>query len=353
MSRRARFGILTLAALLLGGAALQLEPAALAQQKPKAPVWTHAFDLKCRNSKQEKFDKDTKAWGFEVFRDENNNLGVYINESGAVALAKGFANLKAPIADSKSPEYLHGLDLKVRKAGQVKFEGAQVFGLEVFRDENTGNWIYITEKGFFAVAPGAKDARVPTASPKAPVWTHGLDLKCREAGVKKFDSNTKVWSIEVFRDQNNDNLIYICETGAIAIVPGAAAPGPKEKAKGPSWLHGLDLKVRKGAKKEFQKDDIKIYGMEVFRDENNGNLIYITKAGTLAVFPGPKGLKAPTEGLREPAYQHGLDLKVREYGKPIFDDKTRIWGLEVFRDDNTRCIIYISEVGAIAALPTE
>jgi hypothetical protein len=55
-----------------------------------------------------------------------------------------------------------------------------------------------------------------------------------------------------------------------------------QEPKGPKWLHGLDLKVRGGGQSEFTKDTKKV-GVEVFRDENNNNLIYVTEAGAIAV----------------------------------------------------------------------
>jgi hypothetical protein len=343
MSRRVLNG---LAGALLGSLLLQSTPAAFAQA-PKPPQWTHAFDLKCRTSKELTFDK-ARAWGMEVFRDDNNGNGVYILESGSLAIARGFASVPAPIKDSKSPAWMHGLDLKVRKANEPEFtEKTQVISLEVFRDENTGNWIYITEKGFVAVAPGEKGILAPTPSPKAPVWVHGLDLKCRKGGEKAFDANTKVWSIEVFRDENTGLLIYISETGAISLAPGEG-PVAGAKSKAPEWLHGLDLKCRKGGEKDFGKQT-KTFGLEVFRDENNGNWIYICETGTVAVLAGNKTAKAPTPMPREPRWTHGLDLKVRRSGEVEFGPNTRVFGVEIFRDENTATVLYISEVGAIAA----
>jgi hypothetical protein len=59
----------------------------------------------------------------------------------------------------------------------------------------------------------------------------------------------------------------------------------QDVAKGPKWLHGLDLKVRKGGEADFSKDTKRI-GIEVFRDENNNNLIYVSETGSIAVVPG-------------------------------------------------------------------
>ena len=55
-----------------------------------------------------------------------------------------------------------------------------------------------------------------------------------------------------------------------------------QEAKGPKWSHGLMLRARKGDEPDFTKDT-KRYGVEVFVDENNGNLIYISETGDISV----------------------------------------------------------------------
>jgi hypothetical protein len=55
-----------------------------------------------------------------------------------------------------------------------------------------------------------------------------------------------------------------------------------QEAKKPTWSHGLLLRVRKADEPDFNKDTKKI-GVEVFADENNGNLIYISETGDIAV----------------------------------------------------------------------
>jgi hypothetical protein len=59
----------------------------------------------------------------------------------------------------------------------------------------------------------------------------------------------------------------------------------QQEPKGPKWQHGLGLKVRTGTEDNFT-DKTKKIGIEVFRDENNGNLIYISETGSIAVVPG-------------------------------------------------------------------
>ena len=64
-------------------------------------------------------------------------------------------------------------------------------------------------------------------------------------------------------------------------VPFVYAQG---KTKDPSWLYGLNLKARKSTEEDFTKDTKK-YGIEVFKDENTHNLIYISETGSIAVVP--------------------------------------------------------------------
>ena len=56
----------------------------------------------------------------------------------------------------------------------------------------------------------------------------------------------------------------------------------QDAGKKPSWQHGLMLRVRKADEPDFNKDTKKI-GVEVFVDENNGNLIYVSETGDISV----------------------------------------------------------------------
>jgi hypothetical protein len=57
------------------------------------------------------------------------------------------------------------------------------------------------------------------------------------------------------------------------------------KVKAPTWLHGFNVKSRKFNEFDFNKDTKK-YGIEVYKDEENGNLVYISETGSIAVVPG-------------------------------------------------------------------
>ncbi len=71
----------------------------------------------------------------------------------------------------------------------------------------------VTQQLPFVRAQGASDV-------KAPKWLFGLTAKSRKADEADFSKTTKQYGIEVLRDENTGNLIYISETGAIAVVPG-------------------------------------------------------------------------------------------------------------------------------------
>jgi hypothetical protein len=54
---------------------------------------------------------------------------------------------------------------------------------------------------------------------KAPKWQYGLSFQVRAAAELNFTAATKKHGVEVYRDENNNNLIYVSETGSIAVVP--------------------------------------------------------------------------------------------------------------------------------------
>jgi hypothetical protein len=314
------------------------------EKKLKELQWSHAFDLACRKFGEADITPKTTRWGVEAFRDNNTGLGLYIAQDGSIAVAPNFATLNAPLNPSKGPAWLTGLDLPARKAGVKEFKkDTAVHAMEVFRDPNADNWLFITEKGNIAATNGKA---FPGVSNKAPKWVHSVDLAVRKGGVKEWKDATKV-GIEVYRDGNSRNLVYITEAGVIAILPETTEV--KGEGKSPDWLHGLDLSCRRSDEKAFTKDTRK-FGIEVYHDVSTANLIFISETGSIAVAPAPTGLKAPTAKAKEPVWTHGLNVKCRRFGEKEFSEKTRAFGAEVFRDENLDVILYINELGHIAVL---
>jgi hypothetical protein len=315
---------------VLGG----LMPALAQEPKVKKPEWSHAMDLRVRKAGETGFDKALK-YGVEAFFDPNSNKLVYISDVGSAVATAG---AKAPEGKAKDPEWSHSMDLKVRKAGENDFNKALKFGFEVFFDPNAGKLIYANELGNVAVAAGNK---APEKS-KDPEWSHAMEVKVRKQGETGFEKAPKI-SIEVFYDPNTNHLIYLSETGSFAVVPGNKPADVK--GKGPVWKTGYELRVRKGDEPDFNKDTKK-YGLEVFVDEATGKALLVSEVGTIAVLNGPAGEFKTTN----PTWLYGLNLKARKAGEASFD-KARPFGLEIFKEENTGALIYITETGAMTFLP--
>jgi hypothetical protein len=235
--------------------------------------WLTAHDLAVRKAGEAEFTEKTKKWGVELFRDLASNRLLYVAESAAIA----FAPIPGSLVTDRGPKWHHALEPKVRKPGENSFENARKYGLEVFKDENTGGLIYITEIGSIATAPAPAAAPDPKKiSP--PRTAYGLELRVRGADELNFTDSTKRIGLEVFEDPNANVLLYITDTGHIATAP---KPAKLPDAKGVTWKGAMALKARKGGIKEFDK--AKKYGIEVFQDNRTGNLIFISETGSIAV----------------------------------------------------------------------
>jgi hypothetical protein len=307
---------------------------------------THAFDLAARKFGEAEITPTTQRFGVEAVRDLNTGKGLYVTEKGSIALCPGFDALK-PGGNAKGAVWITGLDLPARKAGEKEFlKTTKVHSLEIFRDPNTDAFLYITESGGIAATPAAGRASFGN---KAPQWDHSIDLNVRKGGEKDWKTASKV-GIEIYRDANTGNLVYVTDGGAVAVIAEAAESKDKEKA--PSWLHGLDLAVRKAEEPTFTKDT-KRFGVEVFRDEANGNLVFVCETGSIAVAPGGEKLPAPTVNPKEPTWSHGWNVKARKYQEKEFTERTHVYGGEIFRDENSGVLLTVSDVGAISVLPTK
>lgn len=272
-------------ALFLGeSGSLTAVPAKLfkADPKVKEPLFRHGLALKVRPAGEKEWDK-SKRFGIEVFKDDTSGGLVFISEAGAVAAvpAKYSVEGAADKGKPKNPTWKHAMDLRVRKAGEKDFnKETKKVGVEVFLDENSGNLLYVSETGSFAVVPAALAGK--GESGKGPSWQHGLELSVRKPGEKEFTKDTRKYGLEVFLDESTGTLVYICETGAIAAVPGKFARATGGASKAPELKHAMDLSVRKAGEKEFTKETRK-FGIEVYKDDNNGNVVYLSDSGDLTV----------------------------------------------------------------------
>ncbi len=235
--------------------------------------WLTAHDLAVRKAGEAEFTEKTKKWGVELFRDLASNRLLYVAESAAIA----FAPIPGSLVTDRGPKWHHALEPKVRRPGENNFDSAKKFGLEVFKDENTGGLIYITEIG--SIATAAAPTTAPDPKKIAPPKTaYGLELRVRAADEPNFSDSTKRIGLEVFEDPNANVLLYITDTGHVATAP---KPAKLADARGVTWKSAIALKARKGGVKEFDK--AKKYGIEVFQDNRTGNLIFICETGSIAV----------------------------------------------------------------------
>jgi hypothetical protein len=172
----------------------------------------------------------------------------------------------------------------------------------------------------------------------------------RKAGEKDFNKDTRKFGVEVFLDENNGNLVYITQTGEIAVVPGKLSE--QTTKTGPNWQHGMELAVRKEGEKEFTKDT-KRYGIEVFKDEPTGNLIYIGETGNICVVPAKLAKYTPDGKAKAPEWKQAMELSARKAGEAEFTAKTKKYGVEVYSDENNGNLIYITETGDFSVVPKE
>jgi len=295
-------------------------------QESKGISWKHGLSFQVRKAGQTAFTPDTPKYGAEVFLDKDLNQAVYIAETASLGL--GTAAKLSDSADVKAPLLSHALEVRVRPVGESSFtDKTPKFSAEVFKDVNGDNLVYISEKGSIAVT-SAGEHKAPEKV-KDPVWFHGLELKVRKAGQKEFDEKTPKVSIEVYKDDNTNLLFYVTDAGQIAVVPAGGATKPAE-VKGPTWYHAFEAKVRAAKDEKFTKDT-KMYGVEVYKDENANTLIYITETGSIAVVSAagvakPAGSKEPTwkygRAFRvRKADEDDFNDKTQRFGAEVYKDE--------------------------------
>lgn len=307
----------------------------------KGVDWKHGLNFQVRRAGQTEFNDMTPKFGAEIFLDKDLDKLVYICETASLGL--GASAKLAEGQDVKPPKLFHALEVRVRGANEATFgDKTRKYSTEVFKDVNTDKLVYISEAGSIAVASAA-GLRVPEKI-KDPVWFHGLEVKVRKVGEKEFNEKTKKIGLEVYKDENTNHLFYITDAGRIAVVPAGSASKPTE-VKAPTWFHAFEVKVRKADEKEFTKDT-RSYGVEVYKDDNANMLLYVSEMGDIAVVSAA-GVDKPSSS-KEPKWLHGRSFRVRKADEKDFNDQTRKLGAEVYQDENSGNLVYITEAGTLA-----
>jgi len=245
----------------------------------KAPKLFYALELTVREVGESKFEGKVKKYGIEVFNDPNANNIVYVAETGKIAVIPT-GTITAP-ASVKNPEWFHGLEVKVRKAGESDFEKAMKVSLEVYKDEHTNRLIYVTDAGAIATVDAAKVAKPKADDIKNPTWYHAFDLKVRPADEDKFTDKAKKFGVEVYKDENADTLLFVSETGSIAVVPAGGVTKPAKSAD-PKLEAGRAFSVRKANEPNFTEKTQK-FGAEIYTDPNSNTKVYVPETGALFV----------------------------------------------------------------------
>jgi len=270
---------------------------------------------------------------------------VLVSLLAAALLLLAFAPAPAQDDKTKAPENRYGLALKYRKFDQDEFDAKQKYALECFQEEETGNAIYVAQTGALCVVTKAL-FKGGDGKNKGVLAQHGFSIAVRPADSK---AKQPKFGVECFLDENNNNLVYLTEIGSLSVIPQKYATVNKGKIKGYTRTHGLNLRVRKAGDKDWDKPTTKTFGVDVFIDENNDNVIYLCENGAACVLPAAIAGKSSEKG-EKPVWQYGLDLKVRGPNEktPTKDSKT--FGLEVFKDVNNGCLVYVCETGSIAVV---
>jgi hypothetical protein len=299
------------------------------------PVHLHRLTLKYRKAGEREFS-DEQLYNVECFRDPDAGHGLYLSQTGGLCvLPKG--QFKTGTKDT-TPATQHGFDMEVRAADEKAKKPK--FGVECSLDES-GNLIYVSHTGSVSVVP-ARYATVNKDKAKNYTLNNGMNAKVRKAGSRDFDdAGTKTYGIDVYVDENNQNVLYLSETGSIAVVPSILEARDGEKKI--SWHYGSDLNVRP-AKQEAGKT----FGLEVYKFGPHGSMLYVLENGSIAVVPGK--LADFGDGKKGTTWRRGFDLLARTPKEVERTNKTAIHGFEVFRDENNGNLIYVNDKGHLAVV---
>ncbi|MDW8242355.1 MAG: hypothetical protein RMJ88_04000 [Thermogemmata sp.] len=221
-------------------------------------------------------------------------------------------------------------------------------GVELYHDIGREVLLALSEKGWIAAIKAP-----PIGADKQSRWLTAHDLHARKAEEKEFTATTRKYGVEVYQDLATQQMLYVCESGSVALAP---LPAGLVTDRGPKFHHALTLRVRKPTQNDFAMAPR--FGIEVYRDTNtpDGLLYLVSETGSLAVTNSKQAaIQPPPAQVNNPDTLYGLILRVRTAEEKTFTSNTRRIGIEVYRDTNTEGhLVYLSETGAIAvALPSK
>jgi hypothetical protein len=318
-----------------------------------APAFRYGLDVRVRKAGEKDYTDKTEKVGLEFYLDGANGNGVYIADAGDITALSAKLVGPAPAAGKvPAPQWSHAMDLQARKADEKVFSAQTTeYGVEVIRDDGAGAYLYIDDAGPLSAFPAASTNAKTGADVKDPDWKNGMSLRVRKAGDADFNDKTPKIGIETFLDPNNGNIVYISQSGSIAVLPAKQVKiDESAKGKPADWKHGMELAARKSDEKVFSKDT-KRYGVEVFFDPYAGGVLYVSETGSIAVVPASLcALPDAVAKVKAPDWKRAMVLGCRKAGESDFKTAKR-FGVEVFLDPNTGNTVYISETGSLAVVP--
>jgi hypothetical protein len=265
------------------------------------------------------------------------------------SFALGCSLLQVPAASQRVPDarlqHLYRLDLPTRQPAEKHIsQTTPNLALHVFLDREGARLVYVGDEGKALAVAKAREAGADQGN-KAPQPLYRLLLPVRGWDDKPFGKDTPRVSVEVYRDENNGNLIYVSHARSLAVVTGVKAPG--KAAPEPRWLDRLRLKVRPAG--EFNPLKLRQCNVEVYRDEHTGCLVYAADNGSLAVVAQEK--TGAGKQTADPKWSHAMDFRVRAFGEDSFTGRTATVSPEVYLDTPRGCWLYITDALRLAVVP--
>jgi hypothetical protein len=308
-----------------------LSPVAFAGEGEKE---LYRLDLRARKPSEKEMPRDRQPVAVHVFLDRDRLF--YVADEGKV-LAVVSAGKDAGKRKDRPPQLSHRLLLPVRTSDEDRIgEATAKVSVEVYRDENNGNLVYLTHEGAVAVVAGVK----PSAgkADKEAKWLGRLRMKVRE-NADDFGRAILHCSVEVYCDENTGCVIYAAEKRGFAVVAGAKAAEEKDE-QAAEWSHALSFRVRAPNEDDFTAKTA-TFDTEVYRDEARDTWVYVLPSFRLAAVPARRRVAAGDK-IEAVRWERRVGPKEAGAGK---------WSAEEFLNPNTGDRLFITAAGALAVLP--
>lgn len=291
------------------------------------------LDLAVRKPEEQSVTDKTRFVGVDVHHDRAGRQRFYVSEGGQQLAVSAVGTGDAKQTEAK---WLHRMTLPVRTSEENDFtDKTRQLGVEVYRELATGNLIYVSDAGAFAVVSPKKAPQ--EAKNQKPRWLERLPAKVRRAS-ETFAREALRCNFEIYFDENTRCLILAGENGALGVLPGGQ-PRARKAPEPLEWTHALDLQARLPGTKDFDRKT-PIFRVEVYEIVCRNAWLYLTESLHVAVIPG----EGPGEPI--PAKAPLWTGRLHPAGKDA-----ALWSAESFSNPNSEHRVFITSRGALAVLP--